>query len=81
MSPNNDYLNDYFRIDGLEKYPNSLVSIYDRWGSLVFQARNYKNDWLGNMNNIALPDGTYFYVLELFDEEKTIKKGYVQMAR
>jgi gliding motility-associated-like protein len=81
MSPNNDGYNDAFRIDGLQKFPNALLSIYDRWGSLVYQQADYKNDWLGTMNNAPLPDGTYFYVLELKDADSAVKKGYFQMAR
>jgi gliding motility-associated-like protein len=81
MSPNGDGRNDEFRIDGLQKYPNAQISIYDRWGSLVFTQTDYKSDWQGTMNNIMLPDGTYFYVLELKNDDNTIKKGYLQMVR
>ena len=81
FSPNNDGYNDAFRIDGLQKYPNAVVSIYDRWGSRVFTETNYKSDWQGTMNNAMLPDGTYFYVLELKNDDNTVKKGYLQIAR
>jgi gliding motility-associated-like protein len=81
MSPNNDGFNDEFRIDGLSKYPNAILSLYDRWGSLLLQETNYKNNWLGTFNNIPLPDGTYFYILELKDDDSTVKKGYFQIAK
>jgi gliding motility-associated-like protein len=55
--------------------------LYDRWGSLLLQETNYKNNWLGTFNNIPLPDGTYFYILELKDDDSTVKKGYFQIAR
>lgn len=75
VSANNDGKNDFFRIDGIQKYPNNKVTIYNRWGAKVFETTNY--DSKGNVfngyaefqgksaanNNSTLPTGTYFYVL------------------
>lgn len=82
VSPNNDGKNDFFKIDGIQKYPNNQVSIYNRWGAKVFETRDY--DSKGNVfdgyaqfqgkkavnNDNTLPTGTYFYVLnyEIIDE-------------
>jgi gliding motility-associated-like protein len=39
------------------------ASVYNRWGSLVYHAENYQNDWDGTYQGKQLPDGTYYYVL------------------
>ncbi|MCB0382788.1 MAG: gliding motility-associated C-terminal domain-containing protein, partial [Psychroserpens sp.] len=71
ISPNNDGLNELFFIPCLELYPKNSIKIYNRYGTLIFQADNYKNDWDGSANrgfpnhSGLLPVGTYFYVLEL----------------
>ncbi|MGZ3919750.1 MAG: T9SS type B sorting domain-containing protein, partial [Bacteroidia bacterium] len=45
----------------------------------------YKNDWNATPNvsgatgSGKLPSGTYFYLLELNDKDKTIFKGFIQI--
>lgn len=65
FSPNSDGINDFFVI----KKPTALkasVEIYNRWGGIVYQADDYKNDWNGGLQG-ALTTGTYFYVIKLSD--------------
>ena len=65
-----DGLNDYFKIS-CKKF-----QIYNRHGMLVYSKDNYQNDWYGQTNNgKALPDATYYYVIETFSGE--IKTGWV----
>jgi gliding motility-associated-like protein len=79
FSPNGDGKNDFFRIAGLEKYPNHQLSIYNRWGNLVFKTKDYRNDWGGAWRSNHLPDGTYFYLLD--DGEGKKYTGYLQVRR
>lgn len=70
FTPNGDGINDYFEIgygdegkpiNDLSKYfLSSKLVIFNRWGRIVYESKDYKNDWDGG----KLPDGTYFYVLE-----------------
>ncbi len=76
FSPNGDGKNDTFFIEDIEQFENTL-KVYNRWGRLVFEAKNYKNDWDGTSSfglvpnkSKKLPTGTYFYVLELPDDKK-----------
>jgi gliding motility-associated-like protein len=65
-SPNGDGSNDRWEIRGIEAYPNSALQVFNRWGKLVFEADAYANEWDGrSRNGQALPDDTYFYVLNL----------------
>ena len=80
FSPNGDGINDFFKINGLNKHPNHQLWVYNRWGNLVFEAIDYQSDWEGTWNGKDLPDGTYFYVLDLGDGDG-VMKGYVQLNR
>ena len=65
-SPNGDGVNDRWEITGLEAFPKSTVQIFNRWGQEVYHSAAYANEWTGlATNGRALPDDTYFYVLNL----------------
>jgi gliding motility-associated-like protein len=74
ISPNNDGINDAWLIVGIERYPDNVVTIFSRWGDLIFKVKGYDNItnyWKGEFKNGSgpsgseAPDGTYFYVIEL----------------
>jgi gliding motility-associated-like protein len=65
FTPNNDGVNDAWLISGISSYPNNSVSVFNRYGSLVYQAKNYGNNWRGLSNGRALPFATYYYVIDL----------------
>lgn len=66
FSPNGDGLNDVWVIEGLGKYPNTRVKVFNRWGnSMYIDSNGYKASWDGNHNGYPLPAGTYYYLVEL----------------
>jgi gliding motility-associated-like protein len=74
VSPDNDGFNDTFHIEGLKDiFLNHKISIYNRWGQLVWTGDNNSNEWDGFANNgfvmkeNQIPSGTYYYVIELND--------------
>ncbi|WP_184549515.1 gliding motility-associated C-terminal domain-containing protein [Mucilaginibacter sp. FT3.2] len=75
ITPNNDGKNDVFKIVGLESYPGSQLTIFNRWGNEVYRADNYKNDWNGS----GLAEATYFYILNRKERsgQFTPLKGWV----
>ena len=79
FSPNGDGVNDNFTILGLEKYPNNKIFIFNQRGNQVFTADNYQNNWNGISDGLAVPDGTYFWILDLGNGKK--QSGYVQIHR
>lgn len=74
ITPNDDHLNQFFVLDAENNYEHRLV-LYNRWGSEVFSANNYKNDWDGG----DLPSGVYFYRLSGKCVEE--KRGSVTISR
>ncbi|RNL82892.1 DUF11 domain-containing protein, partial [Sinomicrobium pectinilyticum] len=89
VSPNGDGLNDTFKIQGIECYPDNTVEIYNRWGVKVYDTRGYDNnsrvfrgysDGRATLNQgKRLPTGTYFYVLKYRTENGSVqdKSGYL----
>jgi len=67
VTPNNDGLNDVMMIDGIENFPNTSLEIFDKWGDVVFNSKDYHNNWNGRNKNDSgpLPAGTYYYLLKL----------------
>ncbi|MFS4482005.1 gliding motility-associated C-terminal domain-containing protein [Hyunsoonleella sp. 2307UL5-6] len=77
VSPNNDGINDTFTVEGIEAFDNELT-IFNRWGSVVYKMDNYQNNWDGvaNVKHVIqrqkkVPVGTYYYILKLKDSGKT----------
>jgi gliding motility-associated-like protein len=56
VTPNGDGVNDFFVINGIELYPNNVLRIYNRWGTLVFDANKYENNWNGQTNEGIILD-------------------------
>ena len=93
ISPNGDGKNDMLYIRGIECYPDNTVSVYNRWGALVFERSNYNNSdiaFYGVSENYLtvskakeLPAGTYFYVVKYRDtESKTYQNtGYLYINK
>lgn len=87
ITPDIDGKNDFWVINGLETYENAVVSIYNRWGNLIYKASPYQNDWDGKANQAGtidgaderVPTGTYFYLIELNNDENEIFKGYLEV--
>jgi gliding motility-associated-like protein len=82
FSPDGDGINDNFEIVDITKFPKNKLEIFNRWGNTVYKAQPYNNDWNGtNMDEEPLPDGTYFYVLEINDGTTPPYTGFVVIHR
>ena len=81
MTVNGDGANETFYIDKIWFYPENTLRIYNRWGSLVFEADGYNNEWDGTRSGAPMPVGTYYFVLDLGDERSTVFQGYLTLLR
>lgn len=80
-SPNGDGANDDFRIQGLDAYPSNTMTVINRWGNVVYDRLNYRNDWKGeNTEGQDLPNGTYFVILSVNNGARTLQ-GFVDLRR
>lgn len=67
LTPNGDGYNDTWLIKNVELFPRNSVKIVNRWGDVVYQNNNYRNNWGGDYGGNPLPAGTYYYILDLGD--------------
>ena len=65
FTPNNDGINDYWNIKGIENYPTVVVQIFTRYGQKIFESRGYSQPFDGRNGNAALPAGVYYYIINL----------------
>ena len=77
FSPNQDGINDKWVI--VRPYGSTIeVKVFNRWGNVVYQNADYKNDWTGrgenNFSGDYVPEGTYFYTVNAIDRSGAIKK-------
>jgi large repetitive protein len=80
FTPNGDGKNDFFVIGGVENYPDNKLTVYNRWGNVVYNKDGYKNEWDGNANNgESMAEGTYFVTLEI--PGRDLIKGFVDLRR
>lgn len=87
ISPNNDNQNEIFLIRYIDLLPDTQenkVSIYNRWGSKVFEVSNYNNTTnvfrgLNDKGN-ELPSGTYFYKID-FSSGRKSEAGYLSIRK
>lgn len=65
FTPNGDGINDRWLAtrDGACT-SQVIVSIFNRYGGLVYSNENYQNDWDGTYKGKPVPDGTYYYVIK-----------------
>jgi len=87
MSPNGDGINDVLVIDCIEYYPNNSISIFNRYGNIIYSTTGYQNDWNGvaNVKGVVgqgepLPQGTYFYTLKV-EEASVETSGWIYIVR
>lgn len=80
FSPDNDGINDTWNIPALGAYPEFDLTVFNRFGQIVFQNKNINRPWNGKYKGEPLPIGVYVYVIDL-KAEKRILKGTVTLFR
>lgn len=81
FSPNGDGVYDVFTIEGVRNFPDNKLTIFSRWGDIIFEKDGYANDWDGSRGfSEEVPEGVYFYQLELNDGSNPVK-GYLYLKR
>jgi gliding motility-associated-like protein len=82
FTPNFDGYNDTWAISRLENFPDFELIVYNRWGQQVHHQFHTYIPWNGTTLGLALPDGTYYYILffDATDQNKFIK-GAVSIIR
>lgn len=64
FTPNGDGLNDYFYPLNAYKADNLIFRVYNRYGQLIFETKEWSHQWNGAINGTAQPSGTYIWTLQ-----------------
>ena len=81
VSPNGDGINDTWLVKEINRYPNNEVRIFTRSGFEVFYSQGYKNDWSGTRNGSPLPEGSYYYRIDLEGKGSIEFEGWLYLSR
>lgn len=89
FSPNNDGVNDAFRVVGSDIDPNRfLMQIYNRWDEVIFETTDLEKPWHGPATTDGAhfaQDGVYFYRVVAYSLSKSAERkeltGWVQLLR
>ena len=82
LSPNGDDRNDALIIScNPDPGKEGGIFIFNQWGSKVFEAFPYNNDWTGLYEGEELPDGVYYYIYKQTDDDQDPVRGCVTIFR
>jgi gliding motility-associated-like protein len=84
FSPNDDNSNDYFQVFPSCPLSSFNISIYDRWGELVYFSKEINAKWYGDVKNKKLPTGVYGYFIEYTlsnNGDKNSVKGDISIVK
>ncbi|HNR16861.1 MAG TPA: gliding motility-associated C-terminal domain-containing protein [Chitinophagaceae bacterium] len=84
FTPNNDGLNDFFQPHNALKALNYEFRVFNRWGQLVFQSRNWREKWDGRINGAYQTTGVFVWMLSYTHRDtgkQVFRKGTVTLIR
>lgn len=61
FTPNNDGYNDFWQVKSITKFPNSKISIFDRYGTLLTELSSNDSGWNGIYNGKEMPSDDYWF--------------------
>lgn len=80
FTPNADGYNDIWGIDYLKKeHPRAKISIFDRYGKLLYSFSGEGDGWNGTFNSNPLPASDYWFTITL--ENNRVIKGHFSLKR
>lgn len=79
FTPNGDGINDRWQIKGLQRFPEAIIFIYDRYGKLLKQISANSLGWDGTFNGARLTTSDYWFVANLNEERQIM--GHFTLKR
>ncbi|MCF2504382.1 gliding motility-associated C-terminal domain-containing protein [Dyadobacter sp. CY107] len=76
FTPNEDGINDKWELGGIDSYPDAEVTIYNRWGNVIFHSKGYSKPFDGASSQA----GVYHYKIKL-NEVRPPKTGPLMLIR
>ena len=81
FTPNNDGYNDTWNIKCLRDDPLAVVTIFDRFGKLLYWFKPSQNAWDGLYNELPLVSNDYWFLVEYVKSAGIVltKKGHFSL--
>ncbi|MFM1810142.1 MAG: hypothetical protein RLZZ382_1367, partial [Bacteroidota bacterium] len=86
FTPDGDQFNNVFKpifTSGFDPTGYNL-SIYNRWGELLFESLSHEEGWPGYYGGLKVPTGVYTYTITFFDKKENrlrVLEGHVNLLR
>ncbi|MCK4750810.1 MAG: gliding motility-associated C-terminal domain-containing protein, partial [Bacteroidales bacterium] len=81
FTPNADGTNDTWEIEGMIYYPDATMRIFNRWGVLVYETKNYDdNRWDGKYRGVKVPLDSYHFIISFTSGNSEIT-GHVTVIK
>lgn len=84
FTPNNDGKNDYLYPLNAYKADNLIFRVFNRFGQLVYETKDWTKKWDGSINGKQQPTGTFVWILQYIDRDTkqlVVKKGTTVIIR
>ncbi len=88
FTPNNDGLNDVFKVEGLYKNIKFRMSLYNRWGQMIFESTDIDNGWNGMVNGQYCAPDSFVWIVnigflgqDIITQGDIVLKGTVTLVR
>ncbi len=78
FSPNDDGMNDFFKINNNDVCNPYKILIFNRWGEKIYDATSAHAPWDGRYKSKPCPAGLYYYAV-FFNNE--VKRGPVMLLK
>ncbi len=79
ITPNNDGVNDTFKIPHLNEIEQVSLEIYDRFGKLVYENAHYHNEWGGTERGPGHRSETFYYKMTIAHHKP--QSGFVHVVK
>jgi gliding motility-associated-like protein len=84
FTPNGDGLNDYLYPLNAFKSDNLVFRVFNRYGQIIFETKDWTKKWDGRVNSQPQPSGTYVWTLDYTNRDngqKVSLKGTTVLIR
>jgi len=76
FTPNNDGVNDVFRVKYLFPVNAFHMVVYNRWGQKIYESGDIGQGWDGTFQGALQPPGAYIWVIDLTDADGSKESGH-----
>ena len=78
FTPNNDGQNDSWKLFNTDSYPNIEISVFNRWGEVIYHEKGTDHSWDGQYKGSKAAPGNYPY--KIYSQGNLIKQGLVMIV-